>query len=164
MQRLRHILRTCLILALIPLTVFNGRASAGCLCSDGHFEPFCRGGSCCSRSGSTAQPGSCGCAQCCCQSKSGEHKKPCCRGANLPSGLTERSESEQAKSCCHPLTQSPMVPDKNFTPQFDIESLAFDHTVAVSLVPVVVEQAVPVYAVDSGPPIERLHVLQRLLI
>lgn len=164
MQRLRHILRTCLVLALIPLTVFNGRVTAGCLCSDGHFEPFCRGGSCCSGAGGTTQPGSCGCAKCCCQSKSGDHKKSCCRGANLPSGLTERSDSESSKSCCHPLTKSPMAPDKVFTPQFDLGSLAFDHTVAVSLVPVVVEQAVPVYAVDSGPPIERLHVLQRLLI
>ena len=163
MHRLRHILRTCLILALIPLTVFNGRATAGCLCSDGHFEPLCRGGSCGSPSGSAAQPGPCGVAQCCCRSKSGD-QKPCCRGANLPSGLAERSESDQTRSCCLPLTHSPMVPVTTFTPQVDNESLAFDHTVVVSLVPVVVEQAAPVYAVDSRPPIERLYVLQRLLI
>lgn len=57
-----------------------------------------------------------------------------------------------------------MVPDKIFTPQFDVSSLAFDHMVSATLLPVAVEQVVFVNAVDTGPPIQRLHLLQRLLI
>jgi hypothetical protein len=162
MQRLRHILRTCLVLAMIPLTVFNGRATAGCICSDGHFELFCRGGGCCSGASKNQQTGFCGCGKCCGQSKPGT-KKSCFAGKGVPSGCAQHSESDKPGNCCHPLTHSPMVANQHFAPQIEIELLAFDHTVAVSLPPAVVEQFVSVQAVDSGPPRERLQLLQRWL-
>lgn len=159
MQRLYKLLRTFLVLAMIPLTVFNGRAAAGCICSDGHFELFCRGGSGCSV---LSKNQSSGCGKCCGQSKP-KIKKSCCASQSVPGPCAEHSESDKPGSCCHPLMHSPMVAENNVAPQFEIGLLAFDHTAAVSLLPAVVEQFVSVPAVDSGPPRERLQLLQRWL-
>ena len=148
---------------MIPLTVFNGRAAAGCICSDGHFELFCRGGSCCSVSSKNQPTGLCGCGKCCGQSKPGTQKS-CCAGKSVPGACARHSESDKPGGCCHPLTHSPMVADKNLAPQFETGLLAFDHTPAVSLLPAVVEQFASVLAVDSGPPRVRLQLLQRWLI
>lgn len=166
MQRLRHILRTCLVLVMIPLTMFSGRATAGCVCGDGHFEPLCRGGACCASSSNGSQRGPCGCAKCCCSSKKAAQtsaKLSCC-GAQQPTSSFFRLNGEATQSCCHPLTLLPMMAEEVITSGVDTELAALQHTVSVSEFPPVVEQPVRVYVVNSGPPRVRLVLLQRFLL
>lgn len=157
MHRFHHISQIALVLALIPLTVFNGRAMAGCVCSDGHFELLCRGQGCCSHAASAQH------TKCCCRSKAGAPKS-CCNSKEWPNGSPQYSSTEKSESCCHPLNLLPMVADGEGTPQLDVELLALAPTVALNPLPVLVERPACVYAVDSGPPRDLLQLLQRLLI
>lgn len=168
MHRLRHILRTCLVLVMIPLTLFSGRPAAGCVCSDGHFEPLCGGGACCATSTVTrvSQPGPCGCSKCCCGVRAPSHsgdKPACCGGYTSPSSVASGNGDEQ-QGCCHPLTLLPLMAEKVVTPELDAALMVLHHTDCVSWFPVVVEPPVRVYVVNSGPPRVRLDLLQRYLL
>lgn len=162
MQRFRHILRNCLILAMIPLTVFSGRVAPGCICSDGHFEPRCGGGSCCPTASRSAKSESCHCSKCC-QSKQGTAKS-CCLHAVHPSHIRHSSSSDSPQKCCHPLTLLPMVAEDDAAVQAHLECPEFSDTFTVAVPPVIVEQVAFVPLVDFGPPRVRLYVLQSLLI
>ena len=162
MQRFRHLLRTCLILAMIPLTVVSGRVAPGCICSDGHFEPLCNGGKCCSDPATSATTDSCHCRNCC-QSTQGPAKS-CCLRATHPSHLEQTSDGENPQKCCHPLTLSPMVPEGDAAVHSNVELPSFNCSSAVDLPLVIVEQVAYVPLIDSGPPRGRLYVLQSLLI
>lgn len=162
MQRFRHILRNCLILAMIPLTVFSGRVAPGCICSDGHFEPRCGAGNCCSATASSAKTDSCYCSKCC-QPKQGTAKS-CCLHAAHPSHIRHSSNPDRSQKCCHPLTLSPMVAEDDAAMQSRVECPEFSDTFAVAVLPVIVEQVAFVPLVDPKPPRVRLYVLQSLLI
>lgn len=165
MQRLRHISRICLVLAMIPLTVFSGRMAAGCVCADGHFELLCRGGATCSGPGKGQPSASCGCT-------SGSCTTGCCHAKGRLASDSQASEgpagqvrsNDCQKGCCHPLTLSSMTVDKQVSHQLDLDALALDCVILEDLLPAVVEQTFSVPPVDTRPPIERLHFLQRLLI
>lgn len=165
MQRFREMSRVIFVLVLLPLTLFNGRASAGCICADGHFELMCRGGSCCTRSEMPRQTESCGCSKCCYQAKAAA-KKSCCQRQTLPKGGVVGSDpsSEKSGGCCHPLMPLPMVTHKATVPQSDHVSLAIAPTVSTIWLAPVIGPSFPVHEVDSGPPRMRLQILQRLLI
>ena len=162
MQRFRHILWNCLLLAMIPLTVFSGRVAPGCICSDGHFEPRCGAGKCCSATSSSVKTESCHCSKCC-QSKQGTAKS-CCSHATHPSHIRHSSGPDSSQKCCHPLTLLPMVAEDDAAVQPQVECPEFSDTFTVAVLPVVVEQLAFVPLVDSGPPRVRLYVLQSLLI
>ncbi len=162
MQRFRHIQRTCLILALIPLTVFSGRVAPGCICSDGHFEPLCNGENCCSRPGKSTKTDSCHCSNCC-QSKQAPAES-CCSHASLPSHVVETPNADSSQKCCHPLTLSPMVAENDAAVHSNAELPGFHCSHPADLPPVIVEQVAFVPLVDSGPPRVQLYVLQSLLI
>ena len=157
MQRFRPVFRICFALVLMLLTVFNGRAMAGCICSDGHFELLCRGQGGCARSTAARQ------TKCCWQAKAGATKS-CCIGKTLPNDCPQYSGTGESGSCCHPLNLFPMVGNGEIAPQLDVLLLAFDFSVTPSPLPAKLEQSVCVNAVDSGPPRDRLQLLQRLLI
>ena len=162
MQRFRHILRNCLILAMIPLTVFCGRVAPGCICSDGHFEPRCGAGNCCSANASQAKTESCHCGKCC-QSKQGSAKS-CCLHTARPSHIRNSSSPDSPQKCCHPLTLSPMVAEADAALQAHVECPEFSDTFTVAVPSVIVGQVAFVPLVDSGPSRVRLYVLQSLLI
>ena len=162
MQRFRHILRICLIVALIPLTVFSGRVASGCICSDGHFEPLCDGGNCCSGPADSANADSCGCRKCC-KSADGTTAS-CCLHVTHPSHLGQSPDGDGSQTCCHPLALSPMVAENSSAVQSQVELPEFHEPVTVALLPVIVEQIAFVPLVASGPPRVRLYVLQSLLI
>ena len=168
MQRLRHVLRICLVLAMIPLTVFSGRTAAGCICADGHFEMLCRGGATCSRTGEKRPPqsNSCGCVACHANGDAASgSRKSCCsshRAPREPGGQVQSNDCQER--CCHPLTLSSMTVDKQVAHQLDFDALTLDCVTLEGLLPAVVEQKFSVPPVDTRPPIERLHLLQRLLI
>ena len=162
MQRFRHILRNCLILAMIPLTVFSGRVAPGCICSDGHFEPRCGAGNCCSATASSAKTDSCHCSKCC-RSKQGS-ARTCCFHAAHPGHIQHSSSPDSPQKCCHPLTLLPMVAEDDSAVQAHVVCPEFSDTFTVAVLPVIMEQVAVVPLVDSGPPRVRLFVLQRLLI
>ena len=162
MQRFRHILRNCLILAMIPLTVFSGRVAPGCICSDGHFEPRCGAGNCCSSTFSQTKTESCHCSKCC-RSKQGTAKS-CCLHVAHPSHIRHTSSPDSPQQCCHPLTLMPMVAEDDGAVQSSVACPEFSDTFTVTVLPVVVEQVAFVPLVDSGPSRVRLYVLQSLLI
>ena len=162
MQRFRHILRNCLILAMIPLTVFSGRVAPGCICSDGHFEPRCGAGNCCSANASQTRTDSCHCSKCC-RSKQGTAKS-CCLHAAHPSHIRHSSSPDGPQQCCHPLTLLPMVAEDDRAVQSSVACPEFGDTFTVTVLPVVVEQVAFVPLFDSGPSRVRLYVLQSLLI
>ena len=162
MQRFRHILRNCLILAMIPLTVFSGRVAPGCICSDGHFEWLCGAGNCCSATSSSLKTESCHCSKCC-QSKQGSAKS-CCSLAEHPSHIQRTSGPDGPQKCCNPLTLSPMVAEVDAAVQSHVECPQFGDTFRVAVLPVILEQVAFVPLVDSGPPRVRLYILQSLLI
>lgn len=164
MQRFRQFLRTCLILALIPLTVWSGRVAPGCICSDGHFEPLCDGEkcNCCSSNDATHRAG--GCAKCRTKTAASGHRKACCSHNREPDGIAKFPDRDCPGGCCHPLSLSPMVTEKNSTPQLDVEHVAFVEAMTVVKVPDVVNQLVPVRIVDYGPQSERLKLIQSLLL
>jgi len=62
------------------------------------------------------------------------------------------------------LTLSSMTADKQVVHQFDMDAMAFDCVTVEGLLPAVMEQEFSIPPVDTRPPIERLHFLQRLLI
>ena len=162
MQRFRHILRNCLILAMIPLTVFSGRVAPGCICSDGHFEPRCGAGNCCSATASSAKTDSCHCSKCC-RSKQ-RSARTCCLHAAHPGHIQHSSSPGSPQKCCHPLTLLPMVAEDDAAVQAHVVCPEFSDTFTVAVLPVIVEQVAFVPLVDSGPPRVRLYVLQSLLI
>ena len=164
MQRFRHILRNCLILAMIPLTVFSGRVAPGCICSDGHFEPRCGAGSCCccSANASKTKADSCHHSKCC-RSKQGTAKS-CSLHVAPPTHIRHSSSPDSPQKCCHPLTLLPMVAEDDAAVQAHVEFPEFRDTFIVAVLPVVVEQVAFVPLVDSGPSRVRLYVLQILLI
>ena len=162
MQRFRHILRNCLILAMIPLTVFSGRVAPGCICSDGHFEPRCGAGNCCSANASQTRTDSCHCSKCS-RSKQGTAKS-CCLHVAHPSHIRHTSSPDSPQQCCHPLTLMPMVAEDDGAVQSSVACPEFSDTFTVTVLPVVVEQVAFVPLVDSGPSRVRLYVLQSLLI
>ena len=162
MQRFRHILRNCLILAMIPLTVFSGRVAPGCICSDGHFEPRCGAGNCCSATASSTKADSRHCSKCC-QSKRGAAKS-CCLHAAHPSHIRHSSGTDSSQNCCHPLALSPMVVEDDAAVQAHVGCPEFSDTFTMAVLPVIVEPVAFVPLVDSGPSRVRLYVLQSLLI
>ena len=162
MQRFRHILRKCLILAMIPLTVVSGRVAPGCICSDGHFEPLCNGGSCCSSPAKSASTDSCGCRKCC--TTAGRTNPSCRSHVTQPNHVEQSPDADDSQSCCHPLTLSPMIAEDDSAVHSGVELPVFSHLGIVVLPPVIVEQIAFVPLVDSGPPRLQLYVLQSLLI
>lgn len=164
MQCFRRILRTCLILALIPLTVLSGRVVPGCICSDGHFELFCRGSHCDTDAPRDTRSSCGGCGKCCQSRSTSVALKSCCGSDLQPGRATGCPVKDCSDRCCHPLTLSPMVPARDFLPQHDVEQREFEVPVTVPLRLPDGTQVISVHVVDSGPQRERLKMIQSLLI
>ena len=162
MRQCPTILRTILVLAMIPLTLWSGRISPGCICADGHFEAHCGGGSCCSTSAKSADSGKCAC-QSCCRSHVASHKS-CCP-ATRDSGEVGTPEKPCGNNgCCHPLTLSPIVAEETSPLPDGTDVPAFTDSVVLVLLPPVVKQNIVVHLMDSGPQRDRLSLIQSFLI
>ncbi len=159
MQRLRKILRICLVLAMMPLTIFSGRTMAGCVCADGHFEPFCTGGFVRSNAVHGAHLG---CANCASKSTAKSSAKHSCCGGEKCAVNAAWVNTDREQGCCHPLTLLPMMAEETVRAEFDADIVALPHIISLSVFPVVLDH--PVHVVNSGPPRVQLVQLQRFLL
>lgn len=152
-----------LVWGLIPWTLIATRPVAGCVCSDGHFEPFCGGKSCCSEKAKGINAGISS-ARSCCRSRQAIHsKRKCCqRQANAAEIPVRPTVSDG--NCCHPIGNVPLMIAKIISLDLSPALPVFAKVIAPTVIPVVREWSVPPFCVDSGPPIERLSQLQRWLI
>lgn len=162
MQRLRKILRIYLVLAMIPLTIFSGRTMAGCVCADGHFEPFCTGGAGRANAAYGTQLGHLGCANCPAKLAAKSSAKHACCGGEKPAVDSGCLNTDHDQGCCHPLTLLPMMAEEAVRADFDADIVALPHSVSLSMFPVVLDH--PVHVVNSGPPRVQLVQLQRFLL
>lgn len=165
MRTLRQFIRTLSVIVLIPLTLFGGRPVAGCLCADGHFSPACSGHQDCNRAAEhRSQLGGCPRCRRASHADNGKLKKACCRhAASSPRRQTQLGST--TPSCCRPLNLSPMTTAAKV--QFEV----FEHVDMLSTVEndlCRLERGqicwFPGPSIDTGPPRERLNVLQRFLI
>lgn len=164
MKYLRHNFRAILVWGLIPWTLIATRPVAGCVCSDGHFEPFCNGKSCCSEKIKGANAGVSTARSCCRRSKQVVNsKRKCCQRRANTTELPACSEVSDG-NCCHPVGNVPLVIAKIISLESSPELPVFAKIVAPTLIPAVREWSFPPFCVDTGPPIERLSQLQRWLI
>ena len=162
MSQFPPILRTLIILAMIPLNLWSGRITPGCICADGHFEALCGHGNCCYSTKGADGSSACACSKCC-RSDSNAHRS-CC---------SENSDSSRTLGCpvpvgsrnyCHPLSIDPVVTADAVMMPVDAAHVSFYDVAPPVLVRAVVEQAIVVHLMDSGPQRDRLSLIQSLLI
>ncbi|HJT35706.1 MAG TPA: hypothetical protein VJ783_27000 [Pirellulales bacterium] len=151
---------------MIPLAVFVGMPSTGCLCANGQFKLFCghRNQSAAVLIGS-AHAGCCAAhhadeadCDCCLAPKAAEHQADCCQhGAGLP------GEGMQSRTCCQPVFNPvSMSPVAVSAPCDDllILTVCLIETGAIAYPAVAAE----VGEFDTGPPLDRVVAYRHLLI
>ena len=108
--------RAAVLWAMMPLAILASRPTSGCICADGHYEPFCRGGlhaandSTPGHEHSNAASGACSCCDKC---HAGKDHRSCCQGkSDCCRGTTSADGSDAGvagKSCCTPVLRSELV-------------------------------------------------------
>jgi len=161
-RRFPQILRNFIILVMIPLSLWSGRITAGCICIDGHFESLCGHGSCCSAARSAEDSGSCSCRKCC--RSHGPAHPSCCSTNTDASKLAGCPTPDGSRHCCRPLSLEPIVVADSLALTIDLEFVSFVDVAPPVLLPADVEQAVVVHLMDSGSQRDRLSLIQSLLI
>ncbi len=164
MKRLRPILQKWIVLAIIPLTLFSGRPTGGCLCADGHIELFCSAELRCLFVSSQASTSPTNKAACCCPSATAPNPATgasCCHGQNV---TVRRQLGEPSQMCCYRLHLSPMVLAGDLLFAWHSASTALNEAVSATFHQVVIELRTCPYSIDLGPPRARLSLLQHFLI
>lgn len=169
--------RAAVVWAMIPLAIWSGQLSAGCICADGHYEPFCRAHLCPGRHAGDAEQAqsACSCCGCswCARASSTESSRVCCTGdidcchrpssPHQPVGI---GQCLQGKACCTPVVQSQVIP-----PVVTSSRLAGDHHLP-ALCATILDVSCPVIGLlstrrletDTGPPLDLVVKLRRLVI
>ena len=169
MQAIKTYVRTALLWALIPLTVFAARPMAGCRCANGDYKLFCISSyleNSCEHSSSQCVPGR---TRECCKSQKQEKSDTnhCCQNKNTGTADSGNHFQSNSKSCCSfdspselNVTERVAVPDTHELSQL-FALLPIDAklqqvgTTSISLL----------LSIDSGPPGGDLLVsLRRFLI
>ena len=168
----RHFLATkkFFLLMLIPLILINGRGSAGCFCSDGHFELFCGGHSCCAGKCHDLNSEHVACDECCDDTESVVSERTdhhCCDCIAAKSGNTAKSGNAastiNSTASCHRLSLIPMTLGEIEPIQMDEAAIAFDNVYHLDkFLHIETSRDFPFLA--FLPPRERLKLFQRLLI
>lgn len=116
-RAVRKRLATATVWVILPLALWNGRAMGGCICADGHYEPFCQGVlSSGVQDHVSAQTGCCGCPCCAISATRGgnaEHWKTshgCCRQLNSHEVNNHAGQSIGTQGCCRAVAQAPATP------------------------------------------------------
>ncbi|HEX7450247.1 MAG TPA: hypothetical protein VF306_21995 [Pirellulales bacterium] len=165
MNRFRTPLSAIAVWTMIPLAVFAGMPSTGCLCANGQFKFFCghqyhadaaHGGKaipgCCAADhAATADCGSC------VAMPAAEYDGDCCQHSAVLPGDGVRS-----RSCCQPVFNAAGIsPAKVSTPCGDscadvclTETIAIRHPAVASNID----------EFDTGPPLDRVLAFRHLLI
>lgn len=127
MLAIKATLRTALLWALIPLTVFAARPMAGCRCANGDYKLFCLSsylGNSCEHSTSERFPN--GTRACCKSNKSVKSAaNHCCQNKNTQTTDPGNHFQSSSKSCCSfeslaqlAVTKQVDLPDGNAQFQF----------------------------------------------
>jgi hypothetical protein len=165
-EHVRRGFRAGLVAALIALTFFSGRPTAGCVCADGHFKLVCHNhGGCCGAfhgSGERTERSH----SCCCQktdSKRQGNNGGCCHHRQCPQSPAARSAGE--KGCCHRLNLDPTVfPVKVKTPTLDVAFAVLSSQDDWTHTPLIAVESVRWTWLEPGPPRSLFITLRRLLI
>src|SRR5487761_1114743 len=162
MNRIRTQLSAVVVWGMIPLAVFAGLPSTGCLCANGQFKFFCAH-RCSSptrevagHAGYRAHEHAAADGSCCVAAVN-EHEGDCCQhGATLP------GDGMQSRSCCQPVFNAPSLspvavsaPDDH-SPCLTVclaETGAIAHPAA----------APDTAEFDTGPPLDRVVAFRHLL-
>ena len=156
------IFRTCLILAMIPLSLWSGRISPGCIFADGHIEWRCSCEQCCSAAARPAAGSFRSCNNSCC-AHSPAHRSFV--GANQNSIKAGPGPwLNGASHRCHPLAHFPIVVAESGAVAMDPGCVKYAKSFPVAPHPAACRQNVFVVPVDSGPQKDRLSMIQSLRI
>lgn len=159
------VLRKCVVLAIIPLTLLSGRSSGGCVCLDGHFRLFCGGKRCCTPSDDLSRSDkSDASSHICCHAKSDGHpaNHSCCR---IHDGSIVGQTSQSVSSiCCRQVELAPMLAAPSLSVQTEAKVLACDIPMPRTLVDVSLDRDVVCSEIQIKPSVDRLALLQRFLI
>ena len=165
MYRHHPLLRKILLLMLVPLILFNGRVSAGCICMDGHFKLFCDGNGCCSADAGRFESNHEACGDCC----NHRHSSPtqsCCndwRNQGVESAIDTHNSQCTSSNGCHKLSLLPVKLTEKESVTVANEIVVLDYvfyserslSIAVSALP---------HTTIFLPPRERQKLLQRFVI
>lgn len=158
-------IRVGLVAALIPVTLFSGRPTAGCVCADGHIKLVCPNhGGCCGAShnvgGQTA-----GFHSCCCHSTDAQHDgshSSCCQHRQCPNSPAAQSSD---KAGCRGLSLDPtVVTAKVKIPAIQMPVIAHISHEDWARFPFGAVETVRWTWLEPGPPQSLFIKLQRLLI
>ncbi len=104
MQAAKTYLRTALLWALIPLTVFAARPVGGCLCASGEYKLFCPAKLLGISSGNLDSTNNSACVRTCCALP--KHEKPvvepCCQDKSSRGVTAENCFQSNGNNCCSP--------------------------------------------------------------
>jgi len=116
-RAIRKRLATVTVWVILPLALWNGRALGGCICADGHYEPFCQGVlSSGVQDHESAETRCCGCPCCAIAAARGgdaEHcttAQGCCRQSNSHEAKNHAGESIGTQGCCRAVAHAPATP------------------------------------------------------
>ena len=92
---IRRRLRAFVLLAMIPLAALSALPwAAGCICSDGHYEPVCQAGRC--QAGGASSCSCCAHRGCC-------NGKVCCHRSATSAGKGIPGQHLDNSGCCTPV-------------------------------------------------------------
>lgn len=168
MSYLRTQFSAVVVWGMIPLAVWAGAPSSGCLCASGQFKLFCahdhhaphldasHDSGCCA----VGQASDAHCQQCAVdlEQRHGEHEGDCCQHGSESPG-----DGVRARSCCQPVLNAlSMVSAPVSAPDHDAPAVA----VEVAEPPAIACLARFVEAVDfdTGPPQDRIIAFGHLLL
>ena len=176
-RTIRRRSRAVVMWAMVPLALLSGRPVSGCICADGHYEPFCGGGPRLASDAASQQTAGDatgrGCS-CCDKSRADDRNRSCCNAKTdccRRSSSAHRADSSDArvagKSCCTPVLRTDLVTIAASSWQLsDEQQLSVLCTAALALpsTGIATGAGQPVGS-DTGPPPDDLVVtLRRLLI
>ena len=165
MSLFRTQLSAFIVWGMIPLAVYAGLPSTGCLCANGQFKFFCS-----HRYQSVAvqvlSGRAAGCAEeqisadcsCCSAAIGAEHEDDCCQhGGALP------GNGIQSQRCCQPVLSAPNL-------SWVVVASPSDRSLCLTVCHVetgaIAHSAVAVETIkfDTGPPLDRVVAFRHLLI
>lgn len=164
----RRWLRTTMFVGMVPLVILNGLPAGGCICADGHYEPFCHG--CASRAAHRVETNasahrSC-CQRACCAGRTAINaKRSCCKSCCQRTSTRTPNVPSVNGPCCTPVAQNPATPVVKVSPAtVDHQGLSL-FVVATDLpsLAIAAHHGRPV-EIDMGPPPDDLVVTLRRLI
>ena len=153
---------------LVPLILFNGRVSAGCICRDGHFKLFCDSQGCCAEKLNRHESDHDACGECCNhpRSSSVESDHSCC-GHSKKDGVDSDNGGHRTKCSsskgCHKLSLVPMKLTEKDSVTVTNEIFVLDYVFYSERSLSIGVSALP-HPIIFLPPRERQKLLQRFVI